>query len=74
MGEIVDLEMQRRWGQHTKCLAFNGNPTLDDVRREHINHILEQTGGRISGRSGAAEILGMKRSSLYYSMKILGIR
>ena len=53
---------------------FSGNPTLDDVQREYIKHVLEQTGGRISGRRGAAEILGMKRTSLYNRMKRLGVR
>jgi len=31
------------------------------------------TGGRIAGPGGAAEILGMKRTSLYTRMRTLGL-
>lgn len=48
--------------------------TLDEVQRRHITRILEETGGRIGGPGGAAELLGMKRSSLYTRMYKLGLR
>jgi PAS domain S-box-containing protein len=47
---------------------------LEDVERRHILGILEKTGWRISGENGAAEILGLKRSTLQARMKKLGIR
>ena len=54
--------------------AFEDQPTLDELQRRYIRHILETTGGRISGTGGAAEILGMKRTSLYSRMRALGMR
>lgn len=50
------------------------DPTLDELQRRYIRLILQKTGGRLSGPRGAAEILGMKRSSLYNRMKRLGLR
>jgi formate hydrogenlyase transcriptional activator len=46
---------------------------LEDVERSHIVNVLESTGGRIGGKGGASEALGMKRSTLYSKMKKLGI-
>jgi formate hydrogenlyase transcriptional activator len=52
----------------------NQNPvTLEDAERAHIMKTLEQTQGVIGGRNGAATRLGMKRSSLYFRMRKLGI-
>ena len=48
-------------------------PTLDDVQRQHIQAVLELTGGRVSGRRGAADLLGMKPTTLESRMKRLGI-
>ncbi len=47
--------------------------TLDEVQRRHIKAVLDTTGGRIDGRGGAAELLGMKRTTLYARMKKLGL-
>jgi len=52
---------------------FADNPTLDEVQRRYINDVLKKTGGKISGPGGAAEILGMKRTSLYARMRALGM-
>ena len=48
--------------------------TLEQVERKHILSVLEQTGWRVSGDKGAAELLGMKRTTLEARMKKLGIR
>jgi len=53
---------------------FAGSPTLEEVQRRYIAHVLEKTGGRIHGPGGAAEVLGMKRSTLYTRMYRLGMR
>ncbi len=53
---------------------FDDFPTLDEVQRRYIRHILEKTNGKIAGPDGAAEMLGMKRTSLYKRMKKLGLR
>jgi formate hydrogenlyase transcriptional activator len=46
---------------------------LAEVEREHIVRVLESTNWIVSGRNGAAERLGMKRTSLVYRMQKLGI-
>jgi transcriptional regulator with GAF, ATPase, and Fis domain len=48
--------------------------TLEDIMRREILAVLEKTRWRVAGRDGAAEILGLKRSTLYSKMKKLGIR
>jgi formate hydrogenlyase transcriptional activator len=47
--------------------------TLRDREREHIVEILRQTRGALSGPSGAAARLGLKRTTLQYKMQRLGI-
>ncbi len=46
---------------------------LDDVERSHIKKVLERTGWRVAGKGGAAETLGLRRTTLYSKMKKLGI-
>jgi PAS domain S-box-containing protein len=47
--------------------------SLDDVQRRHITHVLDHTVGRIEGPGGAAEILGLKPSTLRHRIKKLEI-
>ncbi len=47
---------------------------LQDMERRHILNVLEKTGWRISGSAGAAELLGLKRTTLQSRIKKLGIR
>ncbi|MBN1847310.1 MAG: sigma 54-interacting transcriptional regulator, partial [Deltaproteobacteria bacterium] len=47
--------------------------TLEAVEREHIVRILEQTHWKVSGKNGAAEILGLNRSTLRARMRKLGV-
>jgi len=46
---------------------------LDDVERGHIMSVLERMRWRVAGKGGAAEALGLKRTTLYSKMKKLGI-
>jgi len=46
---------------------------LEDMERRHIVSVLEKNGWRVGGKGGAAEVLGLKRSTLYSKMKKLGI-
>ena len=46
---------------------------LDEVERDHILRALEASNWIVGGRNGAAERLGMKRTSLVYKMKKLKI-
>jgi formate hydrogenlyase transcriptional activator len=47
--------------------------TLKEAEREHIISILKQTKWVVAGPQGAAARLGMKRSTLQFQMKRLGI-
>jgi transcriptional regulator of acetoin/glycerol metabolism len=51
----------------------SGTLTADEMERQHIVKVLEKTKWRIKGRHGAAEILGLKASTLYSRMKKLAI-
>ena len=47
--------------------------SLEEAESLHIMKILELTGWRIKGRRGAAELLGLKPSTLYSRLNKLGI-
>jgi len=47
--------------------------TLEEAEREHLLNILKETKWVVSGPRGAATVLGMKRSTLQFHMKKLGI-
>jgi len=47
---------------------------LVDVERDHIVNILQETGWRVEGPKGAAQILGMNPSTLRSRMRKLGIK
>ena len=49
------------------------SPTLHAAEREHILRLLRETQGQIGGPDGAAERLGLKRTTLNSKMKKLGI-
>jgi len=50
-----------------------GAVTLEEAERDHIRKTLEYTKWVVAGPNGAAARLGMKRSTLYFHMKKLGI-
>jgi formate hydrogenlyase transcriptional activator len=56
------------------AMALTPRLTMKEVDREHIRRILETTGWRIRGKNGAAEILGLKPTTLENRMAKLGIR
>ena len=49
------------------------NPTLHAAEREHILRVLREAKGQIGGVDGAAERLGLKRTTLNSKIKKLGI-
>ena len=49
------------------------NPTLHEAEREHILRVLREAKGQIGGDDGAAERLGLKRTTLNSKLKKLGI-
>ncbi len=53
---------------------ISGDLKLEDVVRNHILTVLESTGWRVKGKNGAAELLGLKPTTLYSKMKSMGIK
>jgi transcriptional regulator with GAF, ATPase, and Fis domain len=68
-GEILNVTLSLVDTQET----FVGQD-LQDVERRHILSVLEKTHWRVTGKGSAAEVLGLKRSTLQSKMKKLGIR
>jgi formate hydrogenlyase transcriptional activator len=58
----------------TEAAAPAATLALKDAEREHIIRVLELTGWRIRGTKGAAELLGMKPTTLESRMCRLEIR
>jgi PAS domain S-box-containing protein len=50
------------------------DPNLENAEREHILRVLRESKGMIGGAHGAAERLGLKRTTLNSKMKKLGIK
>jgi transcriptional regulator with GAF, ATPase, and Fis domain len=72
-GDCLELNLPPS-GALAKADPFSDSPTLDELQRRYIRHVLKKTRGKIGGKNGAAQILGMKRTSLYHRMKRLDIR
>lgn len=53
--------------------APSGPYRLDDVMAAHIRKAMETAGGRVEGRGGAAELLGVKPGTLRHRMRKMGI-
>jgi chemotaxis protein methyltransferase CheR len=47
--------------------------TLETVERDHIVRVLDQTNWKVSGKNGAADILGLNRSTLRARIRKLDI-
>jgi DNA-binding NtrC family response regulator len=67
--EILNVTLP--WADTQETIA---GQNLQDVERRHILSILEKTHWRVTGKGSAAEVLGLKRSTLQSKMKKLGIR
>ena len=48
-------------------------PTLDQVMKQHIQAALQMTNGKIQGKGGAAELLGVNANTLRHRMLMLDI-
>jgi len=55
-------------------VTLAGASSLVEMERSHIVAVLERTGWRVRGRNGAAEILGLKPTTLESRMKKLDVR
>jgi transcriptional regulator with GAF, ATPase, and Fis domain len=66
--EVLDLPGRRR---REGRFRDGEVPTLAEATRQHITRVLQLTHGRIYGVGGAAELLGLKPSTLQSKMKKL---
>jgi PAS domain S-box-containing protein len=60
--------------QEVEKASEPGGSNLEAAEREHILRVLRECGGRIGGPEGAAERLGLKRTTLNSIIKKLGIQ
>ena len=67
-GPVLEVELPSR-----ETAPRSASRCLQDVERQHITAVARSTGWRIRGRHGAAEILGLKPTTLEARMKRLGI-
>jgi DNA-binding NtrC family response regulator len=68
---LAELEAMEEEEEEAAVAATN--PTLLAAEREHIVRALREAKGIIGGPGGAAERLGLKRTTLNSKMKKLGI-
>jgi formate hydrogenlyase transcriptional activator len=66
-------------GRHRTTRVFTRtreqqSENLKDVERAHVVRMLKECGWKVRGKDGAAERLGLKRTTLQSRMKKLGIR
>jgi len=57
-----------------ELLETGNTQDLHDMERRHILAVLKKTGWKVSGHGGAAEALGLKRTTLRAKMTKLGIK
>jgi len=71
---FVDLETGgKSIREDAPVLKTDGSDNLDQVVAGHIRAVLEKTKGRVEGRGGAAELLGMNPGTLRHRMRKLKI-
>ena len=74
------LEMDDDLMGHYRATRVSGragqqqSDSLEDAQRAHIVRVLEECGWKVRGKGGAAERLGLKRTTLQSRMKKLGIQ
>ncbi|MFO7560182.1 MAG: sigma 54-interacting transcriptional regulator [Desulfobacterales bacterium] len=67
-GPVLEIDLPRADRSET-----DDPLTLEALERNHIEKVLKKTGGKIRGENGAAQILGLKPSTLESRMKKLGV-
>ena len=68
-GKTLDVHVPKQASSET-----DATDNLQDMERMHMVAVLEKTGWRLAGQDGAAEVLGLKRTTLQAKMKKLGIK
>ena len=75
-GECLEVPLEELRPSHTKRVGQGRSQSLNlrEVEREAILEALRKTNGRVSGPQGAAVLLGLKRTTLQYRMRLLNIK
>jgi formate hydrogenlyase transcriptional activator len=77
-GARLELGTDFPWGQvgtrSSTRTRRQKSENLEEVERAHIVSVLEECGWKVRGQGGAAERLGLKRTTLQSRMKKLGIQ
>jgi len=69
----TDTVFRARLPNVEAALAIGHTQTFEEVERHHILHIMELVGWRVRGGGGAAQLLGLKPTTLESRMQKLGI-
>ena len=69
--EIDIRYMQVKGGKDKRVSHID---TLEEVERKHIIKVLDICNGKIGGKGGAADLLGLKRTTLNSKIEKLGIK
>jgi formate hydrogenlyase transcriptional activator len=75
-GDCLEVPLEELASLLTDRSSTQTSTTLNlrEVEREAILEALRKTNGRVSGPGGAAELLGVKRTTLQSRMRLLNIR
>ena len=68
-----DLSGSKSRGDSKVPLPSDESLKLDEAMSRHIRRVLDMTGGKVHGKGGAAEVLGINPSTLRNRMNLLGI-
>lgn len=71
--EEFELPVMKEKAPGAESLQINNSLILDNIIYLHIRKVLQMTGGKVGGKNGAAEILGVNPSTLRHKMRSLGI-
>jgi len=72
-GTVIEIDDLPKTDQ-TEAIESKDAVTLEDLERSHIVSVLQKTRWYISGKRGAAAILGLNPSTLRSRMQRLGVR
>jgi formate hydrogenlyase transcriptional activator len=75
-GECLEVPLEELSLTRAERISTEAAKSLNlrEVERDTILEALRKTNGRIGGPGGAAELLGLKRTTLQYRMRLLNIR
>lgn len=69
--ELPEITVSRSNVAHE--LDWTALPTMETMQKKYIDYVLRATHGKMDGEKGAVAILGMKRSTLYTTIKRFGL-